>query len=945
MSISSLPSPNYRLRQERIRQNWHQLDLADRLGTTPVTISRWESGSQQPSPYFREKLCVLFGKSPEALGLVPERLLPPSASPVWNVPFPRNPFFTGREQLLTSLHLALTSQPVLAAHTRSYGLQGLGGSGKTQLAIEYAYRYRGEYDAVLWIEAENQSTLTSSFVALAELLALPEQNEGDQNKLVAAVLRWLHSHRGWLLIFDNVEDRSLLTSFLPATDRGAMLLTTRLQTLGTLAQRVDLPLMTIQEGCDFLLARTKHLRQRKQRQANNPQEMAAARQIVVQMGELPLALEQAGAYIEATQCSLADYVHLFQKASLRLLDEHAASSDHPLSVSRTFLLIFEQVVRRYPAAAELLTVCAFLAPEAIPEQFFLAGATLLGEDFEALAADRLAFEEALEVLLSYSLVQRDASTHTLSIHRLVQVVLKGQLSADNWRKRAAQVTRAMTRFFPANEDMQTDYWWNCEQLLAHALVCISHSEYEPAPDGLALALMNHVAIYLTKHARYVEAEPLFLRAARIGVEIFGPHHALVAEALNGLGCLYYEQGRNELAEASLQQARLICEQISEPDYLQLAYPLNNLGRLYCRLGKYAQARIWYQQALHIREQALGPEHLLMAHPLNNLGILCHLLGRYEQAEPLYRQALRIREQVLGPKHPQLAYPLTCLGELYRQQGREKRAAALLKRALCIWEQALGAEHPLLAYPLNSLGELYRQQGQEQRAEISYQQALRIREQAFGSEHLQLAYPLHNLGELYRQQGKDTLAEALLKRALHIWEQALGPDHAQLAYPLNGLANLYREQRRPAQAELFYRRALLLRQRHLGSLHPDVAETLHDLASLLQTLQRITEALPLYREALVLREQGLGLHHPQTVKTRAALFELVEYIATSESADWKPLDHQPESMLLCACGCNHPLDTSRSRGKPRRFFSAACKQRFYRHASRQRGDLPLNNPEP
>src|SRR5438876_426305 len=177
MSTSHSISPNHRLRQERMRWNWRQQDLAALLGTTPGTVSRWEGGSQKPGPYFREKLCTLFGKNPEELGLVLEEhhLIFVTSEEVllWNVPFPRNPFFTGRDQVLAHLHTALTSKPTLAALTQSYSLHGLGGIGKTQLAIEYAYRHRSEYKAVLWVEAETQASLTSSFVALAGLLALP----------------------------------------------------------------------------------------------------------------------------------------------------------------------------------------------------------------------------------------------------------------------------------------------------------------------------------------------------------------------------------------------------------------------------------------------------------------------------------------------------------------------------------------------------------------------------------------------------------------------------------------------------------------------------------------------------------------------------------------------------------------------------------------------------
>ncbi len=665
------PPPNRRLRQERIQRNWRQRDLANLLGITPVTVSRWERGSQQPSPYFREKLCALFGKKTEELGLVSEKPDLTSVSPedtsLWNVPFSRNHFFAGRERILTHLHVLLANEPTRATLTRACSLHGLGGIGKTQLAIEYAFRFRHEYDAILWVEAETRASLTSSFVALAGLLALPEQAEEDQNKVVAAVRRWFNEHLGWLLIFDNVEDLSLLPSFLPTSDRGALLLTTSLQTLGTLAQRIELAPMTMQEGCDFLLARAHRLRQGKERQAVEGQEMATAQQIVTQMGGLPLALEQASAYIEAARCSLSDYLYLFQTTAQRLLDEHEASRDHPLSVSRTFLLAFGRVEHRSAAAADLLTACAFLAPEAIPEAFFLEGASSLGTTFEALASDRLAFEEALKVLLSYSLIQRDASMHTLSIHRLGQVVLKERLSLAERQNWAGRVTRTMTRLFPFDEDMQTDYWRTCEQLLSHALVCLSRSEQESEQE-LTLALMSHVATYLTKHTRYAEAEPLLVRATQEGERILGPQHPLVAEVLNGSGYFYYEQGKYEQAEPLLKRAWHIWEQALGPEHLQLAYPLNGLANLYREQGQHDQAESLYRRTLSLRQQHLGPLHPDIAETLHDLARHKQMQHRMTEALLLYQQALAIREQSLGPHHPQTLETKKVLLDCFEQQG-------------------------------------------------------------------------------------------------------------------------------------------------------------------------------------------------------------------------------------------------------------------------------------
>src|SRR5260370_5404671 len=204
------------LRQERERRAWTQSDVAERIGTTQINISRWENGITFPGPYYRQRLGELFGKSLQELGLIPESSeehsepvstfsgTPDSISslPIWNVPYRRNPFFTGREEILAHLYTALRSSKA-AALTQTQAISGLGGIGKTQIAVEYAYRYRDHYKAIFWITASTRDALTADVVKLAALLDLPEQHEQDQDSIVRAVKRWLDTHTHWQLMLVN----------------------------------------------------------------------------------------------------------------------------------------------------------------------------------------------------------------------------------------------------------------------------------------------------------------------------------------------------------------------------------------------------------------------------------------------------------------------------------------------------------------------------------------------------------------------------------------------------------------------------------------------------------------------------------------------------------------------------------------------------------------------
>jgi len=243
---------------------------------------------------------------PSATPLIPSSVNQESTSPkaIWNVPYRRNPFFTGRETLIKQLHDQLTTTKT-AALTQSQAISGLGGIGKTQIAIEYAYRYRNEYQYILWVSAASRDVIIAGFVALAGLLALSEKNEQDQNIIITAVKRWLEQYDKWLLILDNADDLIMIRDFLPIESKGHILLTTRAQAVGPTAQTVEVEKMNLEEGTTLLLRRAKVLKSDASLEEAPEEDENVAKAIVMAMDGLPLALDQAGAYIEETGCGLS----------------------------------------------------------------------------------------------------------------------------------------------------------------------------------------------------------------------------------------------------------------------------------------------------------------------------------------------------------------------------------------------------------------------------------------------------------------------------------------------------------------------------------------------------------------------------------------------------------------------------------------------------------------
>jgi len=375
----------------------------------------------------------------------------PSAPPkkLWTVPYQRNPFFTGREALLIQLHEHLTTNNTTAL-TQSQAIHGLGGIGKTQVAIEYAYRYQNEYTHVLWLNAQSTENLLTEYIILADLLQLPqlEKDEHYQSRLIALVHQWFVQQERWLLILDNADDMSAVSAFIPTRGRGHLIITTREYTTGSFIS-MDVEKMNPEEGVSFLLRRAKMLSSDVPLEHVPQQDRLQAEAIVTALDGLPLALDQAGAYLEETPpCSLSAYLERYYHEQRKFLDRRGRTSNH-LSVTATFLLCFRQVTEQNALGADLLRCLAFLDPEDIPTAMLQKGAGELGPHLQTITRDESLLDEAISTLLRYSLVQYHQERRACSLHRLVQVVLREEMTTQEQQEWKKCVVHAMNEVFPS----------------------------------------------------------------------------------------------------------------------------------------------------------------------------------------------------------------------------------------------------------------------------------------------------------------------------------------------------------------------------------------------------------------------------------------------------------------------------------------------------------------
>lgn len=719
------------LRALRKSKKISQQYIADKLGVHRNTIGAWERGENLPDGkgIVLELANHLHLDDQDTRHLLEASLT--ALVPYWHLPVLRNTLFTGREVILKTLHLYLNPKQA-GMRTQSYALHGLGGIGKTQLAVEYAYQHALEYSAIFWIGAESVETITASLLTIAELLKLPERLETDPQQVISAVQRWLTTHREWLLIWDNLEDVELLQRFLPPARQGAMLITTRNAALGTLAHALELLPMTPDEGALLLLRRAKvsHMlelgEQMSQLATTQPTEYAAACELVSLMGGLPLALDQAGAYIEETGCGLADYVQRYKRQRTQLLARRGTlGGNHPHSVTATFRLARQRLEQEQPLAADVLRVCALLHAEGIPQEIFVVGASHLGL---TQATDPFLLDLALAALRSFSLIQRQIETQTLSMHRLVQVVLQeemGEQERIEWQQR---VIHALNLLFPniTHAAVPREAWKQCERLLPHALTCATVLP-DHAGDQALVEVLLKAADYLREIGQYTQAEPLYQRALTIGERILGDEHLLVATALNNLATIYKQQERYAEAEQLYQRAI----RIRGSNYRDFTSSLSNLAEIHKQQKKYEQAEELFQQALDIREQEFGPDDIETALATYHLAKFCYDQGKYKKAERLYRQALGICEQALGPEHLTVARPLRGLADLYAAQEKYAEAELYYRRTLAIRAQHLGQKHPETVQILHDFAMCLQQQEKLAEAAEHLQHALELSSQSLG----------------------------------------------------------------------------------------------------------------------------------------------------------------------------------------------------------------------
>lgn len=596
------------------------------------------------------------------------------------VPYPRNPYFTGQDGELDDIYSFFFSSKN-SSNVRSLALVGMGGSGKTQLAIEYAYRYSKQYSAIYWLQADDIGLFFLSVSELAEKL-IPNECKDINPEVIANKLK---SHleeqqSGWLLIVDNADDFSIVKKYLPRSGKGDILITTRSSQIDPAIHQILISTFLPNESKLLLLRRAKQLKEITDFTQLDPSENEATEKLTLQLGGLPLAIDQAGAYIGKENITLEKYLTLYQQTERgkELRQTRGELSGEHTSSSTTYTLALEQVAFRDEEAAELIRICAFLAPESIPKRIFTENPDI----WEGSLATRLhkpsGFDELRKEATRYSLIQWESRRELLSIHAVVQQVIRDELSQEEKQSYIKKVILAVNAIFPKEIEIRfasREVLRSCDRLSSQARTVLAWTK-DYSITSLAIGnLMNKYGYYLIARSSYKDAKDFCERAVKFWRDL------------------------------STSQD-LSAENITEID-LGLASSLNNHAELLHAQGNYRDARLLFEEALKIRKDKLSlddPDYFWVGQSLHNLARLEGDFGNYLTAEELFEKALKINKNT---QRDDLRFLLAIshndLAKLYRLKANFSEANLNCKKALTINREIFGKDHPYIASDLENWG--------------------------------------------------------------------------------------------------------------------------------------------------------------------------------------------------------------------------------------------------
>lgn len=656
---------------------------------------------------------------------------------------------------------------------------------KSQIAIEYCYRYKDEEPEgqVFWVHGSSITRFDQAYSEIARKLQLP--GFGDPNvDIRRAVCEWLSDGENgpWLFVLDNVDDQEVLfegsslkslgqqgeqhlaelVKSLPRSSNGCMLVTTRDSRIGKRFGNRGKPIEVLPfdvEDAGRLL--------RYKLPNNIDWDEAECIELLDHLHHLPLAITQAAAYISEEDVSMTHYLDLLRAGdsdTQELLEQNyydpGRDSEIQNSITLTWKISYDQISRQKPRAAEILSLMAVLDRLSISE-------TLLRKQNES----KVEFDRAIGTLKAFYLITEEKNRGTFQLHRLVQFSLQRWLERQHtlmeWQR------KALTAVF-ASCPLTGDYgnWITWEAINPHVRIVLGYT-FSTEPSLLQYAeISDRAASYDDGQGRHEPAYNNCMKAYTIRQQLLGQEHPDTLTSMNNLALVLDSQGKYDEAEEMHRQTLRSREKVLGKEHPDTLTSMNNLALVLDSQGQYDESEKMYRRALELKETVLGKEHLSTLASMSNLASVMGRQGKYEEAQEMHRQVLKSSEKMLGNEHPSTLATMNNLASVMGRQGKYSEAEEMHRKVLGMKEAVLGEEHPSTLMSINNLASVLARQGKYDEAEEMHRRALELGKKVLGTEHPETLTSMNNLASVLDSRGKFNEAEQMHRQALQSGEKVL-----------------------------------------------------------------------------------------------------------------------------------------------------------------------------
>ncbi|MER6997314.1 FxSxx-COOH system tetratricopeptide repeat protein [Streptomyces sp. NPDC000410] len=780
-------------------------------------------------------------------GVSPGPRFPGTVPKIWNAP-PRNPGFTGRSVVLERMRDQLGGGMAVVL-PQPQTIYGLGGVGKTQVALEYVHRFMADYDLVWWISSEQLDDVIAGLAELAIRIGAQggEDMAAASQEAIDLLRRGVPTSR-WLLVFDNADDPEQLKRFFPTG--GHILVTSRNQTWSQYGDALPVDVFLREESIEHLQRRAPGL------------TLDDADQVASAVGDLPLAVEQAAAWIAETATPVAAYLEQLshQASSVLALNQPAG---YPEPVAATWNVSIERLKERSPAAVRLLQLCAFFAPEPISSNLLYSKEMIEAlKPYDASLQEKLVLGRVIREIGRFALAKVDQVSNSIQVHRLVQAVIRSQLSEEEQKDARHAVHRILAGARPDDDEPidNPGNWPRFNTIWPHLGPSDARHCREPETRRL---LIDRVR-YLWKRGDWQTAGELAQDLRDAWRDMLGNNDVQYLYLRFHLSNIYRSQGRyveaRELGEVTLERQRTVLGASHPHTYMTTSGLAMDLGAL----GQYGKAMELATEAHDGFSQIFHESHPRTLAAANNLALNLRMVGQYARAREKDQDVFDRRTEVLGPEHPYTLSSATSLARDLREVGRYEDSVSLLSRTYDTYKETLGRAFPGTLSAGKSLAVSLRRAGRlEDARRLTTATRNRYRAKYTYAHPDSLACDLNLAADLFAA-GEPVAARDLAQEVVDQYREVPGEKHPYTLAAMNNLGIYHWGCGAPELAEQLLQPTIRRMTDILGSSHPHTLFCTINLANARADLGELEAALDIERRAVLKLREVLGAHHPETL---------------------------------------------------------------------------------